>query len=82
MGERTVALDLLDEDTGLNIELDGVAYHSSRQDRERDLRRDAALTALGYTVVRYTGARLMREPDAVRSEVARMLATRARHRRP
>ena len=81
LGERTVALDLLDDDTGLNIELDGVAYHSSRQDRERDLRRDAALTALGYTVVRYTGARLMREPDAVRAEVARMLATRVRHRR-
>lgn len=74
LGDRTVVLDVLDEATGLNVELDGTAYHSSRQDRERDLRRDTALTALGYTVVRYTGPRLLREPDAVRAEVLRMLA--------
>ncbi|WP_212827906.1 DUF559 domain-containing protein [Catellatospora sp. TT07R-123] len=74
--DRTVYLDLLDEQTGLNIELDGAAYHSSRQDRERDLRRDAALTALGFTVVRYSAARLYREPQIVRAEVLRMLTRR------
>ncbi|WP_191842442.1 DUF559 domain-containing protein [Catellatospora chokoriensis] len=71
---RTVVLDMLDEATGLNLELDGAAFHSSRADRERDLRRDAQLAALGYTVVRYTGTRLVREPDVVRAEVLRILA--------
>ncbi|MEV4413711.1 DUF559 domain-containing protein [Catellatospora sp. NPDC049609] len=72
---RTVILDVLDEATGVNVELDGLAHHSSRQDREWDMRRDAALSALGYTVVRYSGARLLREPDAVRAEVLRTLST-------
>ncbi len=75
---RTVILDILDEATGVNIELDGVAHHTSRQDRERDMRRDAALAALGYTVVRYSGARLLREPQVVRAEVLRVLAVRPR----
>ncbi|WP_144121644.1 DUF559 domain-containing protein [Catellatospora sichuanensis] len=78
VGERAVFLDILDEETGLDIELDGAAYHSSPRDRERDLRRDAALTALGFTVVRFTGARLLREPDAVRAEVAQMMSHRSR----
>lgn len=77
---RTVILDILDEATGVNIELDGVTHHTSRQDRERDMRRDAALAALGYTVVRYSGARLLREPQLVRAEVLRVLAARPRRR--
>ncbi|MFD0594790.1 DUF559 domain-containing protein [Catellatospora coxensis] len=78
VGEHAVYLDILDEQTGLDIELDGAAYHSSPRDRERDLRRDAALTALGFTVVRFTGTRLRREPDAVRAEVAQMMSHRSR----
>ncbi|MEU8003341.1 DUF559 domain-containing protein [Catellatospora sp. NPDC049111] len=78
VGGHAVYLDILDEATGLDIELDGAAYHSSPRDRERDLRRDAALTALGFTVVRFTGARLRREPDAVRAEVAQMMSHRSR----
>ncbi|MEV0454305.1 DUF559 domain-containing protein [Catellatospora methionotrophica] len=78
LGGRAVYLDILDDESGLNIELDGTAYHSSLRDRERDLRRDAALTAMGFTVVRFTGARLLREPEAVRAEVARMMSHRSR----
>ena len=37
----------------LAIQLDGFAHHSSAKDRRRDLRADARLTLLGYTVIRF-----------------------------
>ncbi|MGC5222078.1 DUF559 domain-containing protein [Micromonospora sp. DT81.3] len=37
----------------LAIQLDGFAHHSTAQDRRRDLRADARLTLLGYTVIRF-----------------------------
>jgi very-short-patch-repair endonuclease len=76
VGEHSVYLDALDEQTGVNIELDGAAYHSSSLDRERDLRRDAALMALGFTVVRFTGSRLRRDPLGVRQEALAIINAR------
>lgn len=70
LGGRTVYLDVFDELARVNFELDGAKYHSSPHDRERDLRRDAALAALGITVVRFPHRRLVHEPDEVRREVA------------
>src|SRR5262249_54757694 len=52
LGQRTVYLDTYDDVGQLNFELDGRKYHGSVLDRERDLRRDAALAALGIMVVR------------------------------
>lgn len=80
LGGRTVYLDMYAEQEKLDIELDGAAHHTSPVDRERDLRRDAELAALGIQVVRFTHRRLMSEPDAVRREVLATLA--ARHGRP
>jgi len=74
---RTVYLDLLHEATRTNIELDGARWHSDPQQRERDLRRDAALAGLGYLVVRFSHRRLTREPDQVRCEVLAVLASRS-----
>lgn len=53
----------------LAVELDGAAFHGSRDARERDLRRDAALAALGWLVLRFSYARLTREPAACRREI-------------
>ncbi|MDI1460118.1 DUF559 domain-containing protein [Catellatospora sp. KI3] len=80
IGKRWVYLDALDESSGVNIELDGAATHASAPDRERDLRRDAALTALGFTVVRFTSARLRREPARVRAEVRSIMEAHRRRR--
>jgi very-short-patch-repair endonuclease len=44
-----------------------------------DRRRDAALAAAGYVVIRITWLRLTREPYAVLAEVAGALARRAPH---
>lgn len=80
IGERWVYLDALDEPSGVNLELDGAATHAGASDRERDLRRDAALTALGFTVVRFTSARLRREPAKVRAEALSIIEAHRRGR--
>lgn len=58
------------------VELDGAAFHGSREQRERDLRRDSALTALGWVVLRFSYARLMADPEGCRREI--VAAVRAR----
>jgi hypothetical protein len=58
------------------VELDGAAWHGNQVQRERDLRRDAALSAMGILVVRYSHRRLVTEPDHVIEELCRVLACR------
>jgi very-short-patch-repair endonuclease len=76
LGSRTVYLDLFAEEEMVNFELDGWDGHGTRADRERDLRRDAALARLGILVVRFTRHRLVNEPEVVRQEVLAILAAR------
>jgi very-short-patch-repair endonuclease len=76
LGTRTVYLDLLHRKTLTNIELDGAKWHASAARREHDLRRDAALAARGFLVVRFTHDRLTGEPDEVRRQVLAILASR------
>jgi hypothetical protein len=56
--------------------LDGAAWHGNQVQRERDLRRDAALSAMGILVVRYSHRRLVTEPDRVIEELCRVLVCR------
>ncbi len=76
LGMRAVDLDVYDPQTQTNFELDGAKWHASPVQRERDLRRDAALAALGLQVVRFTHDRMVAEPDRVRAEVLAILAAR------
>lgn len=69
-------LDVYAERERVAFELDGAAFHFGAVARERDMRRDANLAALGITVVRYSYDRLMAEPDKVRQEVLAILAAR------
>jgi hypothetical protein len=64
-----VRIDAAWPEAKLAVELDGAAFHGSREARERDLRRDAALAALGWVVLRFSYRRLMREPAACRAEI-------------
>jgi hypothetical protein len=75
---RVIYLDALDPATGVNFELDGAAWHGAAADRERDLRRDAALPALGLVVVRFTARRLRNEAPLVRREALDVIAARPR----
>lgn len=72
----TVHLDAAVPELKLAVELDGAAFHGSRTARERDIRRDAALTAEGWVVLRFSYRRLTREPEACRRDILRACAAR------
>lgn len=71
-----VYLDRYFDEEMVAVEMDGAAYHGAPGQRERDLRRDAALSRLGILVVRYSHQRLHREPANVVAELAETLRMR------
>lgn len=75
---QQVYLDRYYEELLLNVELDGAAYHGLPGQRERDIKRDAALAALGILVVRFSHQRLHRETAAVIEELVEIIAVRCR----
>ncbi len=73
---HTVYLDVAYDRELVDVELDGAEYHGPKLRRERDLRRDAALAALGWLTVRFSHARLHAETEAVRRELRATLEVR------
>jgi very-short-patch-repair endonuclease len=65
----TVHLDAAVPELEVAVELDGAAFHGSAEARERDTRRDVALAALGWVVLRFSYRRLTREGEACRREI-------------
>jgi very-short-patch-repair endonuclease len=57
----------------LIVEIDGFRYHSTRRAFEHDHRKDAALRALGFTVLRFTYHQLESTPLLVIAQLAREL---------
>jgi very-short-patch-repair endonuclease len=77
-----IKLDRAWPEAKLAVELDGAQHHTSPEDRRRDLSRDRELAALGWVVLRFTFADVLRDPEAVRAKVlevyrARLLQLRA-----
>lgn len=64
-----VFLDRAWPEVKVAVELDGARYHTSPEDRRRDLARDTALAALGWVVLRFTYAEVLRDPEGVRARV-------------
>jgi very-short-patch-repair endonuclease len=62
-------------DNRLVVETDGYRYHSSREAKRRDNRRDRQLTALGWRPVRFTYEEITFEPAHVAAELAGLLGT-------
>ena len=73
---RMVRLDAAYPEARVAVELDGAAFHGSRSARERDLRRDSALAALGWVVLRFSYDRLMRDPEGCRREIIAVIRRR------
>lgn len=73
---NTYRLDLGYEAERVAVELDGERYHSSRDQRERDRRRDAAMAAIGWLTLRYSHERLHADVDGCRRDTLDALATR------
>jgi very-short-patch-repair endonuclease len=57
----------------LVVETDGYRYHSTRQARRRDNRRDRQLTALGWRPVRFTYEEIAFEAGEVAGELGELL---------
>ena len=77
---RWIELDAAYPEARVAIELDGAAFHGSRQARERDLRRDTGLAALGWVVLRFSYARLMSDPEGCRREIEAVVRRRLAER--
>ena len=79
-GGRSVLLDAAWPGVRVAVELDGAAFHGSRDQRERDLRRDTALAALGWVVLRFSYRRLTTDPQGCRREIQAVLRRRLAER--
>ncbi|MGY1835033.1 endonuclease domain-containing protein [Blastococcus sp. SYSU DS0510] len=58
VGGRTHHLDAAYDDVLLAVEMDGAAWHGSREQRERDIRRDVLLATAGWQTLRFSHRRL------------------------
>ena len=76
-GQRFV-LDAACEDVKLAIEMDGAAWHGSRVQREKDIRRDALLATIGWQTLRFGFRRLTSSAGACQQDI--LAAYRARRR--
>lgn len=66
-------LDFAVPDLLLAIEIDGHAWHSTRQQRQHDSQRDRILTGLGWRVVRFTASEVTRNADGCAEEVLSLI---------
>jgi very-short-patch-repair endonuclease len=66
-------VDLLIGDS-LVVECDSAKHHGSREQRVRDLRRDAALACLGFVVLRCDYAQVFDEPETVVAAVLKYVS--------
>jgi very-short-patch-repair endonuclease len=76
LGAGSVYLDRAFLAEMVAVELDGAAYHGAPGQRERDLRRDAALARLGWLTVRYSHPRLHSDAGGVIEELIEILERR------
>ena len=67
-GEAFV-LDAAYDEVELAVEMDGAAWHGSRRQRERDIRRDALLARVGWQTLRFGFARMLSAPDECRRDI-------------
>lgn len=79
-GERFF-LDAACEEAMLAVELDGAAWHGSREQRERDIRRDALLATVGWQTMRFGYRRLLQSLQPCREEIITVAAARTRQLR-
>jgi very-short-patch-repair endonuclease len=75
LGRRLLRVDLGDPELMIVIEADSFEFHGSREALERDCERYDALTAAGWTVLRFAYRQVMRQPDWV---IETVRATRER----
>jgi hypothetical protein len=63
-------LDFYWPDVGLMVETDGLRYHRTSAQQNRDRLRDQTLTAAGLTILRFSHAQVTHNPDRVLATLA------------
>ena len=71
-------LDAAYDEVLLAVEMDGSAWHGSREQRERDIRRDAPMATIGWQTLRFSFSRLTNAPDECRRDVRSAHSARRR----
>jgi very-short-patch-repair endonuclease len=66
---KTIWLDRAWPEVMLAVELDGARHHTSPEDRRLDLERDREMAAMGWVVLRFTYADVLKDPVGVRAKV-------------
>ena len=74
-GRFVARVDFAYPDRCIAIEVDGWASHATPDALQRDLDRQNALVALGWTVLRFTWADVVRRPGVVAQTLRRVLVT-------
>jgi very-short-patch-repair endonuclease len=75
---QTFFLDAAYDEVLLGVEMDGAAWHGSRQQRERDISRDALLATIGWQTLRFSYARMTTSPEGCRREIRTVHEARRR----
>ncbi|MGY1713676.1 DUF559 domain-containing protein [Geodermatophilus sp. SYSU D01106] len=75
---ETFFLDAAYDDAQLAVEMDGAAWHGSRDQRESDIRRDSLVATAGWQTLRYGYRRLTTAPDECRRDVLAVYRARRR----
>ena len=75
---RLFYLDAACDEVKLAVEMDGAAHHGSRDQRERDIRRDALLATVGWQTLRFGYRRMTAQPDACRRDIRASYQVRRR----
>jgi len=72
-----ILLDAAWPDLRIAVEFDGAAFHGDLEARERDLRRDAELAALGWVVLRFGYRDVTEHPQVCRARIRAVHQARA-----
>lgn len=66
---ESFALDAAYEEALLAVEMDGAAFHGSREQRERDIRRDALAATIGWQTLRFSFRRMTHDGERCGQEI-------------
>jgi very-short-patch-repair endonuclease len=75
---ETFVLDAAYDDVLLAVEMDGAAWHGSRAQRERDIRRDALLATVGWQTLRFGYTRMTSTSAECRRDILSVYLARKR----
>jgi very-short-patch-repair endonuclease len=75
---RRVLLDAAYEEVLLAVEMDGAAWHGSREQREKDIRRDALVATVGWQTLRFSYARMTGAPAGCQADIRSAYEVRLR----